>query len=57
MCVGMEAQEGGDIYRVIMSHAVLWKKAIQHCKAITLQLKKNFKGKKKRGQWEKNAWI
>ena len=57
LCLGMEAQERGDIYRV-MTESHCFTKKQQHCKAIILQLKKIFKGEEKpKGQWEKNAWM
>ena len=37
---GREAQEGGDIYAYLQVIHVVWKKPIQYCKVVILQLKK-----------------
>ena len=34
--------EGGDTYILLTIDVVVWKKPMQHCKAIILQLKRNF---------------
>ena len=36
-------QEGGDVYTCDLIHVDIWQKTTQHCKAIILQLKINFK--------------
>ena len=42
---GMETQEGGDICILKLIHVVVQQKPTQHCKAIILQLKINFKNR------------
>ena len=41
-----EVQEGGDIYKPVLFPVDIWQKPTQHCNAIILQLKINFKNKK-----------
>ena len=45
---GGGGQEEGDMYVLVMIHAVVWQKPTQYCKAIILQLKilKSFYKKK-----------
>ena len=40
---GREDQKGGDIVYLTLLHIVVRQKPTQHCKAIILQLKINFK--------------
>ena len=47
--MGREVQEGERNIFLCLIHVDVWKKSIQYCKAIILQLKIN-KFKKKKGQ-------
>ena len=41
--VGVQVEKEGIYVYLWLIHAVVWQKSTQHCKAIFLQLKINFK--------------
>ena len=50
---GRETQEGGDICTLIADPCFVRQKPKQHCKAIIIQLKINFKNKEKK----ETLWV